>query len=521
MMNDDPQYSIKGAGSLYVFLVVVYRLYLSPLARFPGPRLAAATGLYETYFQIIKGGVYTWEIDRLHEEYGPIIRVKPNELHIKDPDYYNTVYAGPGKHRNKDLAFSNITFPQSLFSTAEHAIHSKRRGVLGQFFKKNAIATFEPVIQANTNALCRHFTNGAQTSLPLELHTAFECFSSDTISQYAFGHQDGFHYLDEPALPSTWKNRITSMFELCRVARHFPMLGPLGRIFPAISMRVCPKYKHVYEFEKDVRARVRNAIAQHAGCSTTNVFPHLASEKGTSPECLTPIYRSILADPTVRLSEKESCRLEEDALFLMMAGTDAPSQALAITMFHILNNPEVYHKLKAELVAGIVDVTVVPTLGDMEQLPYLTATIREGLRLSSIVTSRLPRSAPDEDLWYQEWRIPAGTLVSMSTYFILRDSNIFPEPTRFIPERWLVGPEDLQRLQRYLVPASKGSLGCLGQNMNWSFMHIVIGTILRRFDLALYDTTEKNVEMTRDNFIGQTDPGMNVVQVRVLEQYLQ
>lgn len=50
-------------------------------------------------------------------------------------------------------------------------------------------------------------------------------------------------------------------------------------------------------------------------------------------------------------------------------------------------------------------------------------------------------------------------------------------------------------------------------------MHMVLGTLLRRYDLALHETTEKNVEMTRDNFIGQTDEGMNMIQVKVLEEY--
>jgi hypothetical protein len=55
--------------------------------------------------------------------------------------------------------------------------------------------------------------------------------------------------------------------------------------------------------------------------------------------------------------------------------------------------------------------------------------------------------------------------------------------------------------------------------MNWSWMHHLISALLRRFDLTLHETTEENVRMVRDNFIGQTEPGLNDVQVRVLEEY--
>lgn len=51
----------------------------------------------------------------------------------------------------------------------------------------------------------------------------------------------------------------------------------------------------------------------------------------------------------------------------------------------------------------------------------------------------------------------------MSTYFILRDPNIFPEPATFVPERWLLPKDELRELEKYLIPASKGTLGCLGQ----------------------------------------------------------
>lgn len=58
---------------LYFVGIVVSRLYLSPLAKFPGPKLAALTLWYEFYYDVIKGGKYTWEIGRMHWKYGRFI----------------------------------------------------------------------------------------------------------------------------------------------------------------------------------------------------------------------------------------------------------------------------------------------------------------------------------------------------------------------------------------------------------------------------------------------------------------
>lgn len=55
---------------LYTAYGVIYRLYLSPIAHFPGRKLAALTFWYEFYFDVIRRGSYVWEIRDMHETYG-------------------------------------------------------------------------------------------------------------------------------------------------------------------------------------------------------------------------------------------------------------------------------------------------------------------------------------------------------------------------------------------------------------------------------------------------------------------
>lgn len=60
-------------GIVYNLAVVVHRLYFSPLAKFPGPKLAAATLWYEYYYDVVKRGRYTWKIAELHAQYGLLL----------------------------------------------------------------------------------------------------------------------------------------------------------------------------------------------------------------------------------------------------------------------------------------------------------------------------------------------------------------------------------------------------------------------------------------------------------------
>jgi cytochrome P450 len=186
----------------------------------------------------------------------------------------------------------------------------------------------------------------------------------------------------------------------------------------------------------------------------------------------------------------------DEAQTIVAAGTVTITHMLSVTVFHILDNPHVAQKLKEELHAATIPSRSIP-LAQLQKLPYLTAIIREGFRMGYGVSHRLQRIKPDGSLPFHHWLIPAGTPVSMSSVFMHDNPTIFPQPHEFRPERWL---GDGVRLEKYLVPFSRGTRACIGINLAYAEMYLTLATVFRRFDLELFETTRADVDLAHDFF---------------------
>lgn len=182
-------------------------------------------------------------------------------------------------------------------------------------------------------------------------------------------------------------------------------------------------------------------------------------------------------------------------------------------------------KLKAELEAAIPNSAVFPPLLELEKLPFMTAVIKEALRLAFGTSSRIPRVAIDKPMEYHGTKIPTGVPVSMTIPLIHLNPEIFPDPEGFHPERWLEA--DSSVLERYLVPFSKGPRGCVGINLAWAELYICLSAVFRVFGstevrgagdvgvMELYETDYGDIKMTRDGFFPVPKEGSKGVRLKV------
>ena len=251
----------------------------------------------------------------------------------------------------------------------------------------------------------------------------------------------------------------------------------------------------------NVRERVETILADH--------------DNKTAPDSHTTVFHALNSDPSLPSSQKTASRLATEASSLVGAGTLTTARTLKTTTYHILANPPILSRLLVELEAAIPDPTLSTPLTSIETLPYLSAVINEGLRLSYGTVQRLMRVHPDKALRLNDWVIPPGTPVGMTSIFTHDNPSLFPDPYVFNPDRWL-GPEAKGRVQ-LLQNFGKGTRACVGMNLAYAEIYLTLVKVFRGFGsrMRLFETErERDVDVKKDFFAAS--PSLDSKGVRVL-----
>jgi cytochrome P450 len=343
---------------------------------------------------------------KLRENQGPIIRINPDELHVKDAEFYDEIYAGGSKKRDKyDKWIMMAGAPRSTFSTVDHDVHRMRRGALNPFFAKRSVVRLEPRIQEKVTTLCNRLAQCMSSGQVVRLDAAFMALTMDVITEYCYG--TSYDYISEPDFKLEWKEAMATLFEGAAFRRAVPWLTKLLQTFPdKYILNLMPQLGILINWQKDIKRQVQEVV--------------------NSPKDKSDTIFHALRDNELAPSERDIQRLADEGEILVAAGSETTAKTLSITAFHIISNPPVLTRLREELMTVMPYGTSNPTWTALEQLPYLvslgktvkeaililgqSAVVSEGLRISYGITTRLPR-LPHEALKYKQWTIPARVSV--------------------------------------------------------------------------------------------------------------
>ncbi|KJZ70886.1 hypothetical protein HIM_09712 [Hirsutella minnesotensis 3608] len=500
----------------YLIGLFVYRVFYHRLSHIPGPKLAAFTVYYQSYYDFFPHqGQFLFKLVELHKTYGPIIRIGPDEVHVNDARFYKEMYGSSVHKRDKSPTWYwmdglGAVGDQSMFITLDHDHHRLRKAGLGTYFSKRKVQELEPRVKEKVLLLRQRLLERAGRGA-INLKDAFGGMALDIITQYCFNQCMGA--LDREDLGREWNQLMASGVKINPFARTFPTVARTLLRLPKWVLGISGMVSTTGEF-LDLADRL-SANARNEAIRDLQEGKYTLTDDADSRTVLHSMMRSnVLPD-----HEKGERRLQADGMTLIAAGFDTTSRTLTIAFYHLLAKPAMRARVLDEIRTLMPTPTSpLPTVAQLEQLPYLTCVIHEGTRLAHGVAGRLVRIAPEEDLVYHsasgaDYTIPRGATFGQSSYLVHTDESIYPNPHEFIPERYWSDDGKPTDAERYLVAFGKGTRMCSGINLAFAELYLTIAALLGAVDMKLAPgTTEHDVSLIAELFVGvlPESPGVRI-----------
>ncbi|PSR71633.1 hypothetical protein PHLCEN_2v12486 [Hermanssonia centrifuga] len=453
--------------------ISIYNIYLHPLSKFPGPRLAAATIWWKAYIELYKKQGLVDKLTELHALYGDIVRIGPNELHFAKPEAYHELYSVNNPWDKDHMLYDALSLDgRSSFTTLKYQEAKRRRDVIMPLFSRRSMLDMQHLIRDNVDILCSTVKERHGKGQPWDVYLAMRALTIDTITSFCFAKPQNALY--SPGFDAPLAKAMTMTLPMGNIFKHFPLVRwALNRLPKALVLAVKPGLAGFYHFVETTTKQVHEVMRDPKALANA---PHPI------------IYHELLSEQNrIKLTARQ---LIDEATLLVFAGTDTASNTLTLGTVHVVHNRDIYAKLKQELLEIWPTLEDRPTYEELEKLPYLRAIIKESLRLSGGTITPMTRVVPAEGAVICENFIPGGAVVGMSNVFVHQSDRVFPEPHVFRPERWL-DPDT--PLDNWLVAFHKGRRSCVGINLAYCELYLAFANLFRRFDMALDSVTPSDM----------------------------
>ncbi|SCO76509.1 related to benzoate 4-monooxygenase cytochrome P450 [Fusarium oxysporum] len=451
---------------LYYAVAKVKTALYGPMSKIPGPAIGRWTNLVVKYHTL--SGRRMQYINSLFTQYGPVVRISPTDVGINDPDAVKVIQKVSGGF--KKSAWYDKTGP-GMLGMRDREKHARRRRLLAHPLSNSSLPTFEPLIRAKVDLAMSQMQNEYRSLGYTDCHKWFSFMATDIIGDLTFGSSFRMleqgrrsQYVDDlQAVMPTVNKRIelSPFFDLM-------FLLPLPQV-----KRFSERFQRILKYGEESIRRLQ--LAQLTGSLDT------------------PIFFEKIMNPKNKENALTDLEMQQEAAELMITGTDTTSNTLTYLVWSVLENPVIRTRLEEE-------VTTLPehfSDADLVKLPYLNAVVKESLRLYGAASGAHQRDVPKGGWETCGYLIPDTATVSTQAFSLHRLPNVFPNPYRFDPDRWLSPTAEMQDAY---IPFGGGPRICIGIHVAYMELRVTTSVFFLKFRGAQVHPSMTKDDMELENY---------------------
>jgi len=385
---------------------------------------------------------------RWAREYGDIFYYRAAWLPVyflNHPDLIESVLVRSPQNFQKDRVIRNSRwfFGQGLL-TSEGDFWLRQRRLSQPAFHRERVTSYAKIMTDYTEQMLANWRDGEAC----DIHQEMMQLTLRIVVRALFNV--------EPEQTINISSAVNALMRNATGARM--LMPPIGRFLPTPTMI-------------EVRRSVR-----HLDETVYGIIERRRSDGRDSGDLLSMLMH-VRDDDGTRMTDRQ---LRDEVLTFLLAGHETTALALSWTWHLLAQHPEIEEKLRSELDRVLGGRT--PEFSDLAALPYIDSVIKESMRLYPPAWS-LARTVVS-DIEVRGFRIPAGSNIVMSQWIMHHDPRYFPEPEKFVPERWL--EERSRKLPRFAYfPFGGGPRQCIGAAFATMEANLLLATIAQRFRLTV------------------------------------
>lgn len=350
----------------------------------------------------------------LHERYGPVVRIAPEEVAIADPDGVAQIHRIGGGFLKGPWYSGNNNAPElGIFAMANPKDHAQRRRLFAKAFSYASLRqNWEPTVHDKVKLAVSRIKEDMQSQKgEANVHKWWTLMATDVMAHLSFGES---FYLLENGEKNQFMRIIESAMVTSGIGYELPWVYAVLRRIPTEAIQAI--------------VNSRSFIAEYGGKAVDNMKKQDGGSGGGSQNLFSNMMAACEDGDKENFSDL-SVVLE--ASNLLVAGADTTANTLTYAVWCVLKKPDLQRRLVAEvgaLSAGYGDA-------DLEKLPLLNAVIEETLRLYGAAPGALQRTVPRGGATFDGHFLPEGTLVETQAYTAHRNANIWANPLKYVPSK--------------------------------------------------------------------------------------